>query len=658
MKNTIIKGIAGFFTVLLPSLFGTFLPLGYRWVFSVWDELDVNEVIYQLNAPLEGTGNGMIRQFVLTSIVPSLIITAVVCVLVGWMEKRTRQPISTPESGEEGVSAPHRENSKTSAMYKAVRIAIPVLGILSAAVILRSFWVRLKVRDYLNEMANKTTFIEDNYVDPAETEITFPDKKRNLIFVYLESMEKTYADEKSGGAFKENVIPELTEIAMENEDFSGSDNTLNGGRVMSGNGITMSAIFGISGGLPLKVNVKGLSPKFINDNKIFDKNDMSTQDHFYDNTMMLGDILKEQGYRQIFMLGSDATFGGRRLFFGKHGDFEIKDYLYAQEQGWIDQDYKVFWGYEDEKLFQFARNTLTEIAEGDEPFNLTLLTVDTHFEDGYICRLCDDHFGDNQYANAMACSDRQVAEFVRWCMQQDFYQNTTIILTGDHTTMDRDFCQDVPKDYERATYTAVINAAASPADPERRRMFSTQDLFPTTIASLGATIEGDRLGLGTNLFSSRDTLLEEMGYDALTKEESARSEFMDRMSDIDLYDKAYEKKGEKPTGWLSITDVAEDGTVSFRLDQIRRLYVKLDKVEVVIFPKGVESTEETVPGVAEEDIAARVELFKTEDGVYEGTADLGDLDLKKYSANVVAKTVTGEEYVLRKIRKLSAVIKK
>ena len=121
---------------------------------------------------------------------------------------------------------------------------------------------------------------------------------------------------------------------------------------------------------------------------------------------------------------------------------------------------------------------------------------------------------------------------------------------------------------------------------------------------------------------------------------------------------AYEKKGEKPTGWLSITDVAEDGTVSFRLDQIRRLYVKLDKVEVVIFPKGVESTEETVPGVAEEDIAARVELFKTEDGVYEGTADLGDLDLKKYSANVVAKTVTGEEYVLRKIRKLSAVIKK
>ena len=35
------------------------------------------------------------------------------------------------------------------------------------------------------------------------------------------------------------------------------------------------------------------------------------------------------------------------------------------------------------------------------------------------------------------------------------------------------------------------------------------DLFPTTLGALGAQIEGERLGLGTNLFSNRETLSEE-----------------------------------------------------------------------------------------------------------------------------------------------------
>ena len=59
-----------------------------------------------------------------------------------------------------------------------------------------------------------------------------------------------------------------------------------------------------------------------------------------------------------------------------------------------------------------------------------MLTVDTHFEDGYVCDECDDTFGDNQYANVMACSSRRVAEFVKWVQSQDFYENTTIVISG------------------------------------------------------------------------------------------------------------------------------------------------------------------------------------------------------------------------------------
>ena len=37
------------------------------------------------------------------------------------------------------------------------------------------------------------------------------------------------------------------------------------------------------------------------------------------------------------------------------------------------------------------------------------------------------------------------------------------------------------------------------------------DLFQTTLAAMGTKIDGDRLGLGTNLYSDKETLAERYG---------------------------------------------------------------------------------------------------------------------------------------------------
>ena len=58
----------------------------------------------------------------------------------------------------------------------------------------------------------------------------------------------------------------------------------------------------------------------------------------------------------------------------------------------------------------------------------------------------------------------------------------------------------------------------------QNRQFDTLDYFPTILASLDVEIEGERLGLGTNLFSARQTLLEELGTD-YTKELAKYSEY-------------------------------------------------------------------------------------------------------------------------------------
>jgi len=43
-------------------------------------------------------------------------------------------------------------------------------------------------------------------------------------------------------------------------------------------------------------------------------------------------------------------------------------------------------------------------------------------------------------------------------------------------------------------------------------------MLPTTLAALGISMEGERMGLGTNLFANARTLTEEYGFDFLNAE--------------------------------------------------------------------------------------------------------------------------------------------
>ena len=63
-----------------------------------------------------------------------------------------------------------------------------------------------------------------------------------------------------------------------------------------------------------------------------------------------------------------------------------------------------------------------------------MLTVDTHFEDGYLSDSCKADYG-NQYSNVISCASDMIYNFVKWIQEQDFYENTTIVISGDHLTM-------------------------------------------------------------------------------------------------------------------------------------------------------------------------------------------------------------------------------
>lgn len=592
----ILYWVGEILTVFIAGL-SVLLALSVRWMFATWTNLSMDELVYHLTAPLDGTNTDMIWDYVRVCAVPTiLVIFFLILILIAWRKKEKVH------------------------LFRGIINLVALVGII---VMLGYTWTELGVGDYLKDQNTESKFIEDEYVDPTDVEVVFPEQKRNLIYIFLESMETTYSDVDDGGAFDENVIPELTEIAQTNEDFSGADPKLNGGYSLAGTTWTMGAMFAQTSGLPLNISISA--------------NDMDTQDSFFPGVTTLGDILSDAGYTQTLLIGSEAQFGGRKLYFQEHGNYEMEDYSYAIENGLIPSDYKVWWGYEDQKLFEFAKEKLLQLSQGDEPFNLTMLTVDTHFEDGYVCEQCPTEY-DTQYSNVMACSSRQVGEFLKWIQQQDFYENTTIVISGDHPTMDSDYCAEIDQEgnYDRRVFTAYINAAAYAQD-QQERTYSTFDNFPTTLAALGVQIDGDRLGLGTNLFSGKQTLLEEFGKSKVNAELKKKSEFIEKLSAVNKTNDALLIREGRMNGADADVDMthATEGYIPVLVTNVSD--------SIVNNLQGLVLTVWTEDGQTD---VTWYELNPDEEGNYAGVIDLSRFDYKSgtYYVNVRAVEQSKREY--------------
>ena len=94
--------------------------------------------------------------------------------------------------------------------------------------------------------------------------------------------------------------------------------------------------------------------------------------------------------------------------------------------------------------------------------------------------------------------------------------------------MDADFTEDVDREYIRTSYNSFINSAVEGQKNRlQSRDFYSFDFLPTTLASMGVKIKGDRVALGTNLFSEEQTLFEEYGED-MHQKLFQKSRFYDR----------------------------------------------------------------------------------------------------------------------------------
>lgn len=371
--------------------------------------------------------------------------------------------------------------------YSIILFIISIVSILTSL----NFW------SFLTNNIKTSNFYEKYYVEYKKENIIFPENKPNLITIFVESMETSVFSKENGGTTKDSYMPNMENLTKEYINFSNTNN-IGGFHQINGTDWTASALVGETAGIPFYFQTT------------------NNQNLFLEGATSIGDILYDNGYQNYFLMGSDSAFGDRFDYFNEHGNYQIFDYYSAINNNLIPSDYFVWWGYEDKKLYTYAKAQLKEISKNKEqPFNFSMLTVDTHSYEGYVDESCPKKFEDN-YANSYYCTDIMLYDFINWIQSQDFYENTVIVIIGDHLTMRNDFFK-TNKDYERTIYNLFINSKTNPYNTNNR-IFSTFDIYPTTLAALGITIKDNRLALGTNLFSEEKTLMEELGINNFKKE--------------------------------------------------------------------------------------------------------------------------------------------
>ena len=463
-----------------------------RWFVNIYGRIGFDSILYTLNASLEGLETELLIQYLLKALLPSLLAT---CLAVFMLFYFPRRKSGKYESG---------THSRTGTVLLCILLTLLLLGIAA---------FDCELVEYIQDQLSDTELYESYYVPPDSSGIRFPASKRNLIYIMLESMETTYLSRDLGGAMEENLIPELYRLANVNTCFSNSKSKVGGFHATAGATWTIGSMVAQTAGIPLKTPTEDV-------NKYG-----ASGEAFLPGVTTLTDILRDNGYYQALMVGSDASFGGRKAYFSQHGMDEILDLYTARADGIVPKNYFVWWGMEDQYLFEYAKQKLTEISVKDQPFAFTMLTVDTHHVGGYQCPLCSESSSGESYDQSISCSSRQVFEFVKWIQSQPFYENTTVIIVGDHESMDNGYFErTVEEDYQRLIYNCFINPVPS-AMRLRNRQWTAVDLFPTTLAALGATIPGDRLGLGTNLFSGKNTLCEKYGFETFNEELSKASDY-------------------------------------------------------------------------------------------------------------------------------------
>ena len=337
---------------------------------------------------------------------------------------------------------------------------------------------------------------EDDWVsheDEQPIDYLIPDdatanlNNKNLVYIYLESVERTYLDEN----IFPGLMPNLKRIETVSLSFTdiwqivGSNWTI-GGMVSSQCGI----------------------PLFIPSGP----NSMVGINRFLPEATCMGDILSANGYELSYLGGARSAFAGKGNFYKTHGFTQVEgfDELIGNLS---DTSYRSDWGLYDDTLFDILKQRFNELSTAETPFGLFALTLDTHSPNGHVSTYCNDvkyKDGLNPILNAVHCSDRMVAELYDYITKHESFGNTLVVIASDHLAMRNTAYDDLGK---RKRRNLLLISGEGLAPKTIAKLGALIDVSPTVLNLLGAGNQG--FGFGRDLLGVEETLSERLNYNGV-----------------------------------------------------------------------------------------------------------------------------------------------
>ncbi|GAA4830885.1 LTA synthase family protein [Algivirga pacifica] len=205
--------------------------------------------------------------------------------------------------------------------------------------------------------------------------------------------------------------------------------------------------------------------------------------------------LKDLGYYTSFIFGNNINFSNFNSYLRIAGYDQIIHKEHFPSHLWTTK-----WGVHDEYVFERIKKELLRMSAKKQPFFLTTLTISSH--EPFDVPLKDTPFqGEDKtskFLNAYYYADQQIGDFVSYLKQQPYWENTLLVITGDHGAKYRNDIQY----YSEERYQVPmlwLGGALSKKNIEIDTYTSHIDFVPTLLAQLDSR---KSYKFGKNIFSS------------------------------------------------------------------------------------------------------------------------------------------------------------
>ncbi len=253
--------------------------------------------------------------------------------------------------------------------------------------------------DNLTEIEN---YVNANRKEPSE-DLFGVAKGRNVILISLESLQSFVINEKLNG---QEITPFLNDLIGESYYFDNFYHQTGQGKTSDSEFIVDNSLYPLGRGAVYFTN--------------------SSNEY-----TATPELLKDYGYYSTIFHANNKSFWNRDIMYetlGYDRFFDVNDYEVTAENS-------IGWGLKD---IDFFEQTVQHIDNLPQPFYTRLITLTNHFpfdlgeEDKMIDEFDSNSKTLNQYIPTVRYMDEGVKHFFEKLKQTDVYENSIIILYGDH----------------------------------------------------------------------------------------------------------------------------------------------------------------------------------------------------------------------------------